>query len=96
MVIMDKDTIDDLKQFIATIITQQTSDLREDISEIREDIGEIREDISGLKNDVKELDNKIDNLSDSVGQALNDSNEETDKQLKDHETRIGKLETKTA
>ncbi|MGH7195444.1 MAG: hypothetical protein ACREGA_01560 [Candidatus Saccharimonadales bacterium] len=40
----------------------------------------------------QKLSAKIDDLSASVGQAIDDSNEANDNQLKDHETRITKLE----
>ena len=86
---MNDDIIADLKQFITTTISQQTS-------EIRGDIGEIRDDIVGIKGDIQRVDQKIDDLSASVAQAIDDSNEETHTQLKNHESRIKKLEAKTA
>ena len=79
---MNKETIDDLKQFISTAISQQTSDLQEDIGEI--------------KQDIKILDRKIVDLSDSVAGAMSDTNEDVDEQLKNHEHRITKLEHKPA
>jgi len=82
---MNEDAINDLKQFITVIASQQTADIREDIDDTREDI--------------KKLDNKlsrkIDELSDSVATAITVSNDEIDKQLKDHETRITAFETKS-
>lgn len=53
----------------------------------------ISQQTSDLRGDIKQLDSKIDDLSSSVAAALSDSNEEVDKQLKDHETRITKIET---
>lgn len=80
---MDEDIINDLKQFITTTVSQQTSSMGE----------EIRAEITKL--DIK-LSSKIDELSDSVADALHSSNEITDDQLKDHEQRIAKLEHKVA
>ena len=43
-----------------------------------------------------EMNTKIDNLSLAVGEAIDISNQENDKQLKNHEQRIIKLEQKSA
>jgi hypothetical protein len=83
---MNDDTVNDLKMFITTTISQQTTDIRGEISSIRGDIKKL---------DVK-LSNKIDDLSSSVADALDSSNDATDVQLKDHEQRIGLLEQKVA
>lgn len=93
---MDDDTINDLKQFIAAQISQQTSDLRGDISGMKVDISGMKEDISGLKVDIKNINQKIDDLSDAVAEAIDSGNDETQKQLDNHETRILKLEQNTA
>jgi chromosome segregation ATPase len=100
---MNEDVIVDLKQFIATTISQQTSDIREDIGDIREDIGDIRGDIGDIRNDIKKLDEKlskrIDDLDqklDTVMETVGERNEETHAQFKNHEKRIRKLEAKTA
>jgi hypothetical protein len=92
--VMDQSTIDDLKQFIAATISQQiisqTSELRQEIDTLREEMQE------GFKKLDKKLSRKIDDLSDYIGDALDTSNEETDKHLKNHEVRIAKLESKAA
>lgn len=72
---MDDDTIQDLKQFIAATVSQQTSEVV------------IRLD---------KVEQKIDDLSQSVSEAIENTNEATDSQLKDHEQRIGKLKHKIA
>lgn len=96
---MNADIIDDLKQFIAAAISQQTSDLHGDITEMRGDITGIHDNISGLKNDIngirvdiKRLDNKIDDLSASVANAIEASNDAVDEQLVNHDQRLSKLE----
>jgi uncharacterized coiled-coil protein SlyX len=76
---MNDDTIQDLKQFIAATVSQQTSDIRTEIKQLDE-----------------KLSNKIDDLSNSVGEALDKSNEAAELQLNDHEQRIIKLEQKIA
>ncbi|HUC95633.1 MAG TPA: hypothetical protein VMR76_01585 [Candidatus Saccharimonadia bacterium] len=90
---MDDDNIQDLKQFIAATVTQQTSDLQSDISGLHNNIATIHSDLKNL--DVK-LSLKIDNLSKSVADALDTTNEVTDSKLKDHEKRIVRLEHKAA
>jgi hypothetical protein len=81
--VMDEDVIADLKQFIVAQMAQQLSELR---SELRQDISRVE----------KKLEKKIDNLSASVAEALDKSNEVIEKQLKNHERRIVRLERKTA
>jgi len=89
---MNEDVINDLKQFIAVTVSQQTLDLREDIEGLHDDINKLDQKIGSL--DLK-LSTKIDNLADFVSEAMSASNEEVDKQLKDHESRISHLETKS-
>ncbi len=76
---MNEDTINDLKQFITTTVSQQTSDIRDDIEKLD-----------------NKLSGKIDDLSASVAEAMDNTNEAVDTQLKDHEARIGRLEQKAA
>ncbi|MDZ7786051.1 MAG: hypothetical protein U5L95_02930 [Candidatus Saccharibacteria bacterium] len=92
---MNDDTIQDLKQFIATTVSQQTSDLatKEDITNLEKDISSLEKNISKLD---KKLSTKIDDLAASVGEALDTSNEAIDNQLEDHNKRISKLEQKAA
>lgn len=54
---------------------------------------DIREDINKLD---QKLSKKIDDLSNDVADALEANNQTTDKQFKDHEKRIVKLEHKAA
>ncbi len=86
---MNDDTIADLKQFIAATISQQTTDLREDMSEMKADLHVV-------KDGLVLVNKKVDNLSNAVGEALDTSNTATDQQLKDHEQRIVQLEQKPA
>ena len=86
---MDEDSLNDLKQFISTTISQQTSDLvaRLDKVDVRLDKVDVR---------LASVGQKIDDLSVSVTDALDNFDEATDTQLKDHEKRIKRLEHKTA
>lgn len=87
---MNNDVITDLKQFITTTVSQQLS-LQTD--KLRYDIKKLDKKIDGISNNLGQ---KIDNLSLGVASALDASNEEHDKQLKNHEIRLRKLEQKPA
>ncbi|HSX29448.1 MAG TPA: hypothetical protein VLE73_02715 [Candidatus Saccharimonadales bacterium] len=91
---MDEDTITDLKQFIASTVSQHTSGMRDSI------IGELRSDIAKLDSKIdnveEKLEKKIDDLSTYVADALDTGNEEMAKKLDDHEHRIVRLEKRVA
>lgn len=84
---MNDDTITDLKQFITTTVSQQGSELRD----------EIRED---TRNEIKKLDDKlskkIDDLSAAVGEAIDVGNEAIETQVQDHEKRLTRLERRAS
>jgi uncharacterized protein YoxC len=80
---VNDETIQDLKQFIAATVSQQTSSLRDDV----------RGDIKKLDD---KLTRKIDDLSASVAEALDATHEATHSQLQNHEERIVKLEQNAA
>ena len=84
---MNSDVIDDLKQFIASTVSQQ---LTLHLGELKV---ELKEDIKSLD---KKLSNKIDDLSASVAEALDAQDDATESKFKNHEKRIKRLETKTA
>jgi len=86
---MDEVMLNDLKQFIAVTISQQTSELRSDMAKMSGDIQEVR-------GDIKRIDQKFDNLTEHVAEALDTANEATHKQLQNHEKRIRKLESEPA
>lgn len=96
---MNDDVIANLKQFIAGAITQQTSDLRQDISGIKEDITSIKEDIVGIKTDLRALDQKVDDGFAAIAEILEDihsGHDAHEAQIKDHAARIMRLEQKAA
>lgn len=82
---MNDEIIDDLKQFIAATISQQTARLEDRIDGIDQRLG-------GIDQRIDRIESKIDDLSVSVAEAIDGVNDTTDKQLKDHERRILKLE----
>jgi len=93
---MDEDTLADLKQFISATVYQHTSEIKDDVKGLKVDIKDLKDDVKDLKVSVARLDHKVDDLSEFVGDALINSNESTDKQLKNHDKRITKLEHKPA
>lgn len=95
---MDNDTLVDLKQFIEATVSQQlalqTEDLRESIhADVKKDVDRLDDKLTKR---IDKLDQKIDDLSAAVGDAIETSNEESHKQLKDHERRITRLEKRAA
>jgi predicted nucleic acid-binding Zn-ribbon protein len=89
---MNDDQIDDLKQFVRTILTQQTSDFRDDIDELRKDMNGLRGEVNGLRGEVKAMDKrlnkKVDDLTEFVTEAIDTANESTAEQVKKHEQRF--------
>lgn len=81
---MKEDVIDDLKQFIATTVSQQLSGVA------------TKDDIARLEGRFDKLEQKVDDVQASIGDALATSNDAIDAQLQDHELRITSLEHKPA
>jgi hypothetical protein len=90
MLHMNDDVIQDLKQFIATTVSQQLSSVHTEIKQLDDKLTARIDDL-----DTK-LTARIDDLSASVAEAMDTHGEVTEAQLSDHEQRITKLETKTA
>lgn len=87
---MDEDQIGDLKQFIASLIAQQTSTIREEVgADLR---AELQAAVIRLETTDKRIEQKIDDLSAAVATALDASNEEHEARFKNHEKRITRLE----
>lgn len=83
---MNSEIIDDLKQFISVTVGQHFCEVRSDITQL------------SSKTDARfdKVESQISDLSQSVAEALHASNEASDAQLKDHETRITHLEKSQA
>jgi uncharacterized coiled-coil protein SlyX len=88
--IRDEDVIQDLKDFITATVRSEIK------SELSVQLAPIKENISELQDGLERVDQKIDDLASSVGEAISTSNDETGDQLKNHETRIKRLELRTA
>lgn len=85
---MDETTLADLKQFIAATVSQQTADII-----VRLDGIDTR--LDGIDTRLDSVEGKIDDLSVAVAEALENSNQANDEQLKNHELRIARVEHKT-
>ena len=101
--VMNDEIIQDLKQFIASTVSQQTSELgrRLDgvdmkLDKVEQRLDGVEQRLDGVEQRLDGVESKIDDLSTFVADALDTTNETTDAQLKDHETRIVKLEQKAA
>lgn len=83
---MNDDVITDLKQFITATVSQasiqQTTDLRKEFNSLDIKVDKLE----------KKLTKKIDDLTDFVAETFDATNDVADKQLKDHERRLTKLE----
>lgn len=96
---MDENILNDLKQFIAGTVSQQTAEIRQDFTRLewRFDGLEQRFDglekrFDGLEKRFDGLEHKVDDLTVFVTEAIDTANETSGEQLKDHERRISALE----
>jgi DNA anti-recombination protein RmuC len=93
---MNDDIIQDLKQFIAATISQQTADIVARLDGVDQRLDRVDARLEKVDQRLDRVETKIDDLSGSVAEALENSNQATDEQLKDHEQRITRLEQKAA
>ncbi len=88
---MNDDQIADLKQFIATTISQQTAHLatKDELANLA-----TKEDLKSLatKEDLARVERKIDDIQAAIGEAISDSNESADAQITDLKQRVTTLE----
>lgn len=101
---MSDETVNDLKQFILATISQQLSQQTEgstaDMQNLEERLTKKLEyNFVKLNEKIEsstiKLDEKIDDLSLSIAKAIDNSNDAVAHQLKDHESRINRLESRT-
>ena len=89
---MDEDIIADLKQFIATTVSQQ---LTHHITQLTDDIDEKLDKLeTKLTSRIDEVDTKLDTILNAVGERFEENTAKTTARLDDHEVRITKLEPK--
>lgn len=94
---------EDLKQFIAVTVTQQTSEIRQDITEVKGDVAEIKgdlaevkQDVQGMRNDLVRLERKVDDGFAGVGATIEIINQRIDDLETDMNARFTKLEPRAA
>ena len=83
----NEELLNDLKQFIATTVSQQTAGLA-----TKDDIKSLRDE---LKGEIRSVDQKVDAIQDAVAEALTQTNEALDATVQDHERRLKRLEHRT-
>ena len=96
---MSEGVIDDLKQFIAGAIAQQTFDIRQDIQNLRHDVQKLDARVGTLEGRVDTLETKVDDGFSAIAQMLEDMNTRHSAQetvVEGHGRRITRLEQKTA
>jgi len=75
---MNNDVIDDLKQFIATTVAQQSSGIRDDLAKLD----------GKLSHAVATLDGKVDDLAAFMAEAMDNFDQTVTKRFTNHERRI--------
>jgi predicted nucleic acid-binding Zn-ribbon protein len=90
---------DDLKQFIATTVSQQTADLGQRIDGVEQRLDTIetkmatKEDLAALRQELKQ-DSK--DTREAIAESMDQLNDDVGATLKDHDKRIRRLEHKLA
>jgi predicted transcriptional regulator len=82
---MDEDQLNDLKQFIATTVSQATASMA-----TKDDL---QTEISKLKS---ELNQRFDEVQAAIAETISGTNDGNDEQLSNHEQRIARLEQQVA
>lgn len=67
---MDEDVIVDLKQFIASVIIQQTSDIRQDITGIRDDLQLLNGRVGNLEGRIGSLERKVEDGFSAIAEIV--------------------------
>lgn len=95
MSMTNEELLEDFKQYVNTVVSQATTDLRVDFADLRVDFADLRRDFAELRVEVKadneklsgqisDLDAKVDTIADTQAE-----------QIEDHEARLIRLESKT-
>jgi tetrahydromethanopterin S-methyltransferase subunit G len=93
---MNDDTIQDLKQFIAATVHQEVSTVNERLDRVDERLDKVDVRLDKVDQRLDKVEVKIDDIAGAVAEAIENTNEVTDVQLKDHGKRIARLEQKVA
>lgn len=91
------DAVEEIKRFVQTSQQEHFEDMKKYVDttldrRLNIQSTEIRQE---LHREVRRVEEKIDNLSAYIGEAIDTSNEENQRQLDNHERRIKKLERLT-
>lgn len=99
-VFMNDEIISDLKQFIATTISQQTASLEQKMDKGFEEVDKRFEQVDkrfeAIDKRFDEMDDKIDITVAGIGETITELSDNINAVTKDHEHRISRLETKVA
>lgn len=87
---------EDLKQFIAATVTQQTSDVRGDIAQVKSDLAEVKGDIADVKRNVERLEKKVDDGFAGIATIIETVNTRTDDLEDGVNVRLTRLEHRAA
>lgn len=87
---MDEDTLTDLKQFITSTMSQQLALQSDDMNKRFEKLEQ------KLSEQIDNLDTKVNTIANTIGVQMEEDKTSVHETLKNHETRITKLEQKPA
>jgi len=83
---MNDDQLEDLKQFVAALISQSEQRVKVDLEQIKD---ELKQEIKAVQNDMAEG-------FAGVGEAIEETHKQTDDQFRIVDTRLTKLEQQLA
>lgn len=93
---MNDEQLDDLKQFLATTVSQSSTLLRDELvgrlDQVDGRLEKLETQVGSLETQVGDLDQKID----AVMGAIGEHNQASADQLRDHEARLTQLESRPA
>jgi hypothetical protein len=83
---IDEETIQDLKQFIAATVSQSEERINTNLQDVKTE----------LEGRISDLDAKVDTIHDAIADAISQANDSTDAAIQDHERRLRHLEQRAA
>ena len=93
---MAEGIIADLKQFISGHLRLEFSGVNQRLDKIETDLSEFKQEMSEFQSETNRRFDEVDQQFDATREAITNSNDSTDEQLKDHERRISALESSAA
>jgi predicted transcriptional regulator len=96
----DEDIIQDLKQFIATTVSQSeeriTDDLGGRLDSVESRLDRVQSRLGNVESRLSNLETKVDTIQEAVADAISQSNESNDVAVQNHEQRLRRLEQRAA